>query len=596
MTALARGEETGRRPTSHHFIAASAATGLSLVLHLIFWQEFPGLPLPDSNVAEKRYKTIQLQEVRAAPPPRQDDVAAQERLRPENPQKLADLIGAPAPMPELATDSVRAPAPPDIQAPVSTLSPARGGPVASPDRAPWEPRQEILEVTRRLVRDEDAALPRQLAPAIPRVARAPDVVLPIELPSVPLTGRAGSSSPSSSGGYSLTSPAGLQGGFSGGAGTGGSGVPSTTGAGIFPGTTDAFTEKLSDISTNRAVEKYLDLTMYLYRPPDEGGAGYFELQIKRHGPTALPVLPKDILFMQDCSESMTPWKLAECKQGLRLWLEKLGPADRFDILSFRDSVSRCFNKFVPVNEDTRRQGLEYIEGMRSVGNTDVYASLEAARLVREDGSRPVLAVLVTDGRPTTGVIGSSDIIEGFTRQNKGWVSVFSVGGGKKVNRFLIDLLSYRNRGEALVVPEATDIPAALQKWANELDRPVLSDLSYRLSGYDAAEIYPNSLTHLFLDRPLVIYGRIAPGEERAAIQVLGRAGSQQLDMVFPLDAASALAGTSSIRDRWAWHKAYHLIGNYIQAQSPGLLQQIRDHARRHNLVVPYGYGEGVPVD
>lgn len=594
MTALARGEQVEGRSKPHHLTAAAVALALSLIIHLVFWQEFPGLPLPDGKNPEKKYRTIQLQEVRAAPPPRHDDVS-QDRLRPQNPQKLADLIGAPAPMPELATDSVRPPAPPDIQAPVSTLLPAKGGPVSSPDRAPWEPRQEILEVTRRVVRDEEAALPRQLTPAIPRVARAPDVVLPIELPSVPLTGQSASSVPSSASGYSLSSPAGLVGGVGGQFG-GGTGTPTTTGDGIFPGTTDVFNEKLSDVSTNKAVDKYLDLTMFLFRAPDEGGAGYFELQISRHGETALPVLPKDILFLQDCSESMTPWKLAECKEGLRRWLAKLGPQDRFDILSFRETVSRCFNQFVPLNEDTRRRGLEYIESMRSVGNTDVYASLEAARTVRDDPARPVIAVLVTDGRPTAGVTGSSDIIEGFTRQNKGWVSVFSVGGGKKVNRFLIDLLSYRNRGEALVVPEATDIPAALARWAQELDRPVLSDLSYRLSGYDAADVFPNSLTHLFLDRPLVIYGRIAPGEHTAAIQILGRAGAQQLDMVFPLDAAKALPGTAAIRDRWAWQKVYHLIGTYIQTQNSALLPQIREHASRYHLVVPYGYGEGVPLE
>lgn len=598
MTPEAVSIELGMRPRQRHATLAAVAIVLSLVLHIVVWREFPTFPIAAGRpVQQHDYHPIQLRDVLTAPPPRRDEKPMQDRIRPENPKQLADLLGAPAPMPELATDAIRIPAPPDIKSPVNSLTPAMSGPVSSPDRSRWEPRQEILQVEQRIVEDRLAMLPRQLVPLTPRIDHAPDVILPID---IPMTSSGRQSAPmglsNGAAGYTLTSPGGVEGGPGAGVTNREAGSGTASSAKLFPGPTDIFNEKLRDISKSTAVDKYLDLGMYVYRPPDENGAAYFELQIRRHGEETLPVLPKDVLFIQDCSESMTPWKLAECKEGLRRWLEKLAPPDRFQIISFRETVSRCFDGWVPVNAETRRQGLAYIEGMRSVGNTDVYASLDAARRMRDNDSRPVVAVLVSDARPTAGVVGSSDIIEGFTRANQGAVPVFSVGGGKKVNRFLIDLLSYRNRGESLVVPEATDIPGVLDRLAGELSRPVLYDLNYRISGFSSSEIFPQSLTHLFLDRPLVIYGRIAPGEDKAAVQILGRASGQQLDMLFPLDLSKALPGQEVIRQRWAWQKVYALIGHYIQTQQPALLQQIHAHAHQYNLIVPYGYGDGMPAN
>jgi hypothetical protein len=602
MESVNNGNVLGLRTNPHHMIAASIAFVLSVIFHIIFWSRFPGLALLTNHVAEeKQYHAIHLEEVRSSPPPPRDDKSApNDRLRPENPKKLADLLGAPAPMPELATDSIRFPSPPEIKSPLNTQAPAQSGPVSAPDRSRWEPRQEILKVEQPIVKDDVALLPRQLIPAVPRVANAPDVILPIDLP---MGGTGKGPAPSRAAtpqvGYMLTSPNGVEGGLGSGTGIGGSGTePGGTASAnkLFPGTTDIFNEKTSDADANKAVEKYLDLSMLLFRAPEEGGAGYFELQVRRHGTETLPVLPKDVLFIQDCSESITPGKLAECKEGLRRWLETLGPQDRFEIISFRENVSHCFGQWTAVSEASRRDGLAFIAGMRSVGNTDVYSSLDAARRMRENDSRPIVAVLVTDGVPTAGMIGSSDIIEGFTRLNRGNVPVFTLGAGKRVNHFLIDLLSYRNRGESTFVPDPSGIPAAMQHEAAELARPVLYDLTYRMTGFDSSQVYPQSLTHLFLDRPLVIYGRIAPGENKAAIQILGRAGGQNLDMIFPLDIAKALAGPPAIRERWAWQKIYSLIGTYIQSPTPDLLRTIREHAHRYGLAVPYGYGDGVPAE
>ena len=337
-----------------------------------------------------------------------------------------------------------------------------------------------------------------------------------------------------------------------------------------------------------SVEDLLTLQLSTFRPSDEPTTTYFQVEIRRKSATEMPVLPKDVLIIQDCSESMTQRKLNACKEGLRALVADLGEDDRIDVMGFREDTYRCFDQFRFATPSVKAQANLFIEEMEARGRTDVLASLEALSSLGADSMRPLLVVLVTDGRPTAGMVDSSDIIEAFTRSNRGQVSVFAVGGGRRVNRFLLDLLSYRNRGDAQVVEKTARIPAALDALSAELGRPVLRNLAVRFSGVEESEVYPKTLTHLYLDRPLVMYGRIAGAEPESAFQIVGRSQSGAKDMVFPVDWGVCEAGDSSIRSSWAWHKIYHLIGEYIETDRKEVMDEIHRLADQFGLKVPYG--------
>lgn len=205
---------------------------------------------------------------------------------------------------------------------------------------------------------------------------------------------------------------------------------------------------------------------------------------------------------------------------------------------------------------------------------------------RED--RPLVALLITDGRPTSGLVDSSDIIESFTRHNLGEVSVFALGGGRQVNRFLLDLLSYRNRGDSDVVPSRGDLAPALDRLGGQLARPVMIDLRYRFSGIEDSELYPRTLTHLYLDRPLELYGHFEGDMPRTAFQIVGVSADGKKDIVFDLDWSQAEPGSRDIRRRWAYHQVYDLIGRYVETGRDEVLDRAHAIADRFGLAVPYG--------
>ncbi len=567
-----------------HVVAGAFALVASLVLHFFVVEKLPafsfGRPMDPEDVVY--YPPVRLDQVIARPP----DVAPMQadRFRPEDPGSIADAFGAPS-----VPEGVVAQDLPLPDAPTVKVGPMKGEgePLAyltpNQDATSWEPRQEVLQIEEKLLSDSVAALPRRIVPSVPRTPSVPDFTLPADLEAI---SRAGGGSADVLGDALSIARLEPQ------ADALGSHRPSVAMLPpelALPDGIPGATESSREVSKLEATEGYLGLTLYTYQPQDEPGATYFEVHLARAVEEELPVLPKDVLLMQDSSESMTAWKLAECKAGLRRWLELLGPDDRFDIMGFQDAPYRCFDAWAPVNPMNIAKARKFIDDMRAQGNTDVYASLEAARRVERTPGRPVLAILVTDGRPTAGATDSSEIIESFSRQNEGEVAMFSFGAGRRVNRFLLDLLSFRNRGDSRVVVDIDRIPSNMERWAQETSRPVLIDLRYEFSGVNTDDVYPRTLTHMFLDRPLVLSGRVEGASERTAFQIVGQSGPVKRDMLFTLDWDTAYQGSDDLRQRWAWHKAYELIGLYTATRDPKLLKSLQAHATRYGLQVPYGH-------
>jgi len=576
----------------HHILAAVIAFTVSLFLHATLLTRIDQLVLlPTHSVHEaKKYTKIEMADVRLTPPPPREDV---ERQPLENPDVEIPTIGTV----EEQWSDIKAPESVRLPLPESPAEPAES---TFDDIRPELPavfRQEVLAIQNQMFTEEESALPRKWVEAdIPKVDQAPDIQLPVDMTDQHAAAEEFSSSSALA--FIEDPDAGTPdwSAIMGGRSLGGEG---TDGAAIAPsrrtGRDHQFDERPEDVSALEGIEDLLQVRVSGYSPPDGDGSLYFSLQIERGSEESLPVQPRDVLFIQDSSESITPWKLDECRRGLKRWLDFMNSGDRFEILGFRDVTTPCFGGWRDYNEENRRTAFTFIDSLRAVGNTDVYKSLQSALAIEPDPNRTLMIILMTDGRPTVGVIGSSEIIEGVTRFNRGKVSIFSLGGGKKVNSFFLDLLSYRNRGDAMVVRGDEEIPAAMENWARQLRQPVLTDLSYSFSAIDSSEIYPKQLTHLFLDRPLVIHGRLPAETDQLVFQVVGRAGNVWHDMVFVVNRDQIAAGSAELQKQWAWQKIYHMIGDYISHPSEQKLETIRSFAADHDLIVPYGFSRALPA-
>ena len=558
----------------------AAALALSLALHAVLLAEFPSLPMgrPADRAAKAQARPLVLREVRALPD--LPSFAQPDKFRPENPEAFADV----EPLQKSLLEDLRAgaeamkfvpPAPAEADAPL---------PAPPADLAGMDFRQDILEIEKKAAADELAALPRRIEPALARISGAPDDTLPataeaIAAAAAAADGKADASLQS----LSVLSRAGP----SAGAMIDAARQGELSAADRLREQGQMLDEKSADVTDVQPIEQLLAVELSTYRATDEN-ALYFELAISRAGVEALPVLPKDVLLVQDCSESITRTKLDFFKEGIEDYLRTLTTADRVNLMRYSDSPALCFADWQPVTADSLEQAVEFTDDMRARGQTDLFSPLQQVLKLPRRPERPMIAVLMTDGRPTMGTVDSSDIIARFSKLNDGGVSVFTVGAGDRVNTFLLDLLGHNNRGGSWIMPLREQIPLAVQRAARELSRPVLANLEYRFSGDSAAEVYPGTLTHLYLDRPLRLVGRCPLEQKSAVLQIVGESGAQKRDMVFALDLSDAEDGGEGLRREWVAQKIYKLINDHMASGRAETVQEIRDLSVRHNVPLPYG--------
>jgi len=575
---------------NRHYLAAAIAFAVSLLLHISLLTKVGGLLMLPAvpQFDQKKYVKIEMADVRVDPPVEMEQI---ERQPIDSPAVEIPSGGSDA---DLWTE-LKPPEGVKLPLPESPVEPLPAEAATAIADMPPAVRQEVLSIPEQQFTESESTLPRRwIEKDIPRMAQAPDIQLPVEMDAE--SSRVEAFDAARALAFIEDMEAGTpdwSSAMSGRQPIMGDRISSTPSL-PYSGSGRSFSERPEEISSLKPIEDLLQIKVVGYQPASSDEYMYITIQIERASDKLLSVQPRDVLFIQDSSESMTPWKLDECRRGLKRWLDYLNPGDRFDVIGFRESTYSCFNGWQEYDETSRRKAISFIDEMRAVGNTDVYRSLESALSFKPDPKRTPILVLITDGRPTVGVTGSSEIIEGITRYNNGRVSIFSVGGGKKVNSFFLDLISYRNRGEAIVVSGDEEIPAAMESWAKQFQRPVLTDLSYQFSQVDSSEIYPKQLSHLFLDRPLVIYGRIPRSAEKPVFQVVGRSGTQWHDMVFTIDRTTIVPGDQSLRTKWAWQKIYHLIGDYLGNPSEGSLEAIRTFADAYGLIVPYGFSRALP--
>lgn len=564
---------------------------VSVGLHLELVRQNPNLYLGSGEVvsteSRKKRNSMRVEEVSSA------------RMKNELP-KLLDRYGSaneepvttspidlPDPSTDLLTDSeVNLPDPTleHVPSEVSAQTPE-----LSESSSDWQPRQEVLAIKEERVSETLEVLPRKLRETKYDRPSAPDISLPGTPPDLdnfeefPINFQSISSNDAAR--YSIETNLNLDNpepvdNFP---------KPALPPSIAPPNMETSRIERQEEITPFEAVESLLRLETRVYNDPEDPTSRYFKIQLLPNGIDKLPVLPRDIVYLVDCSASMTERKLRLATFGINLSLENLSERDHVNVIAFRDEAEVLSEKGLKANVFGKAKVRTFLSSLHSHGQTDVFASLNALQSLPKDPERPMLSMLVTDGLPTTGVVNSDEIIDSFSRINQGRISMFSMGGGGRVNRLLLDFLSFRNRGSSLVTPRAEDLPGMIIQASEEIRQPVLMNLHYTFTGSQESEVYPESLSHLYLDRPLILIGRVPREEKRIAFQIIGESANGNHDIVYTIDLDEVPEGSASLRQEWAWQALLDRLSKSIVNPDSIVRNEMEALIENFDLVVPAAY-------
>ncbi len=337
-----------------------------------------------------------------------------------------------------------------------------------------------------------------------------------------------------------------------------------------------------------SLDGLLELELRTWRNPGDP-EGYFELRITPGKGESIPVLPKDVSFVVDASTSIPQHKLNITVKGLRAALKQLKPEDRFNLVVFRDAPQYFQPATVPATRENLQAAGKFIDHLVSSGQTDVFKALQPmVKQSRREGT-PGVVVVVSDGRPTAGLQDSRAIINGLTSDNSEGNGVYAFGGGKTVNRYLLDLLAYRNKGVAQVTSDIEDIEKELPQFFLTLRDPILVDLRADLGRIDPGKVFPQAMPDFFQGQAVTLYGRYNPESgETFALRLAGKAGAEKKEIIFRTDFDDAEEGTRDIARGWAFQKAYHIIGRISrEGETPELLNELKQLRSEYGVRTSY---------
>lgn len=323
--------------------------------------------------------------------------------------------------------------------------------------------------------------------------------------------------------------------------------------------------------------------------PQGAREGFFRLRIAPKEGQAIEPLPKDVTFIIDASNSILQRKLDQTVQGVRRSIADLRPEDRFNVVIFRDTPTLFQPGLTYATPDRKAAAEQFLKGQQARGETDVYQGIQPVISEPTRDGIPGIVMVMTDGKPTKGIRDSRTIINALTDENNNRHSIYAFAGGRNVNQHLLDLLAYRNKGEAMVAPQVEEMGRALPQFFSRLNDPILVDCDADFGRIDETDIFPKQIPDFFRGQAVTIYGRFDPQQNREfAMRLKGLAGPRQKEVVFRAELATAGSGGPDIERNWAFRKIYHLIGEVTRVgETPELLAEIRRLARQYNIRTSY---------
>jgi Ca-activated chloride channel family protein len=309
---------------------------------------------------------------------------------------------------------------------------------------------------------------------------------------------------------------------------------------------------------------YFALTLY---PPEEVGK--------------LPRQPLELVFVLDCSGSMSGRPIEQAKAAVERGLRLLQPGDSFQLINFSVSASQLGPAPVEATPENVQRALNYLQSLNADDGTMMLEGIKAALDFPHDPKRLRFVCFLTDG-----YVGNEAEILGEVHKRLGDSRIFSFGMGSSVNRYLLDHMAKAGRGAAAYLGPNDSAAKIMEDFFERTSHPALSNIKIDWDAMRVSEVYPRDVPDLFRGRSVLLTGRYE-GSGTSAIHVTGAAGGKSLEIEVPANLSAANSTHKGLPEVWARMKIADLADRLTYDSNPQFPYVIRQVALDYNLVSPF---------
>ncbi|HEX3581382.1 MAG TPA: marine proteobacterial sortase target protein [Thermoanaerobaculia bacterium] len=289
-------------------------------------------------------------------------------------------------------------------------------------------------------------------------------------------------------------------------------------------------------------------------------------------------MPRETVFVIDTSGSMQGTSINEAKNALSMALDRLQPADRFNVIEFNSTTSMLFDTAQPATSDAVSRAKAWVNALNANGGTEILDAIQHALNAGETpGDESVRQVVfMTDGQ-----VGNEEQCFAYIRDHLGRTRLFTVGIGSAPNSSFMRNAARFGRGTFTYIGNVSEVQAKMSGLFEKLENPVLSNVTLHLDD-PAAEMWPQRVPDLYSGEPIVVTVKTAKrGGRVIATATMGKGEWSDTHVL------SGGGEESGIAKLWARQKIEALLDrDGALAENSADRQQVVDLALASQLVTP----------
>ena len=322
--------------------------------------------------------------------------------------------------------------------------------------------------------------------------------------------------------------------------------------------------------------------------PKEDESGYlFALTLIPQTDLKLVRIRQHYTFLIDRSNSIQRERLLETKNAVLKAIKELAPEDTFNVFVFDSRVEKLFPTSQPVNPNTIAHAKAFLEPIQ-LGSFFTPASLYAPLVMTLPGQITLdevhTAILLSDGENFSKKAAARALLNEWTWQNNGNVSLFTIGMDCDRHLSALEAISAFNRGKLLYSPTKGGIKRKLLKLMKNVHTPLAKNVTCKIIGGTEVELLPapDKTPHLYADQPFVILGSVKTLDD-FTLFVQGRLKGRWMNIKKTISFLSAKSGGTSLKREWALQRAFQCYEKYVHDDNPAHLEAAAAHLAPYNI-------------
>jgi len=306
-------------------------------------------------------------------------------------------------------------------------------------------------------------------------------------------------------------------------------------------------------------------------------------------PTAEPAeakrLPRDVVFVIDTSGSMGGTSIDQAKAGLLLALDRLTPADRFNVIQFNSATDSLYGELKPWNAKTLRQARAYVDQLEATAGTEMRPALRLALDGETPPGRLKQVIFLTDA-----AVGNEAELFDDIAQRLGGARLFTIGIGTAPNSYFMRKAAELGRGSFTYIGDVTEVSERMTELLRKLEQPAITGIAVHWpAGLPAsAEMYPATVPDIYAGQPVTFTARLPRArldQLGGLLEIEGQDGAAAWRQGVAVGQARTGTGIAAV---WARAKLSAIEdGQWRGADPTRLREDATAHALAYGLVSSY---------